>query len=193
MTVEFFEQRSCRATSRKVANESESRTLCAPPDLVYLLTLLSDISYLKAILRVLETDPTPSEILEILTDSAYSISCLSTWHKNWDKNGWKNASGQPVSNADLIKRILYLIRKRPFSGKLVFTHVRGHAGIEGNERADQLAVQGSYLPSKNERDYAAETDEDMLWDEVGDLPEDWADKLEFDIDTSTIPEAEMHS
>lgn len=147
------------------------------------------MSMLQAILRVLESDEKPEQPLEILTDSAYSISCLSVWHYKWADNGWKNASGNAVVNADLIQRILYLARRRPASGKLKFTHVRGHQGIEGNERADRLAVQGSKLPQKQERDYAGDTEEDELWAQVGDLPLD-ADMLQFDISAKEVERAQ---
>ena len=35
--------------------------------------------------------------IEVYTDSAYIHNCMSQkWYKTWEKNGWKNASKQPV-------------------------------------------------------------------------------------------------
>lgn len=69
--------------------------------------------------------------VRILTDSMYSIGCVS---KNW----------VATRNVDLIVSI----RKQFFNlQKMVkdcqFTHVRGHVQINGNERADQLATQAA--------------------------------------------------
>lgn len=69
--------------------------------------------------------------------------------------------------------------------------MRGHQGIYGNEQADQLAVDAAKKPSVPERDYAGETEEEQMWDQLGDLPPDaWTSKLEFDIDESAVADQE---
>ncbi|KAJ1880096.1 hypothetical protein H4R99_002028 [Coemansia sp. RSA 1722] len=78
--------------------------------------------------------------LMVATDSMYSINCLTSWFGKWERNGWVGSQGKPVENADLIKTALRLIRQR--NGRVQFFHVPGHAGIEGNECADRLAVDG---------------------------------------------------
>lgn len=71
------------------------------------------------------------------------------------------------------------------------THVRGHQGIYGNEQADRLAVDAAKGSPVPERDYAGETEEEQMWDQLGDLPLDaWTSKLEFDIDESAVPNEE---
>eukprot|EP01112_Ceratiomyxa_fruticulosa_P011741 TRINITY_DN3212_c0_g1_i1.p1 TRINITY_DN3212_c0_g1~~TRINITY_DN3212_c0_g1_i1.p1 ORF type:complete len:306 (+),score=47.12 TRINITY_DN3212_c0_g1_i1:233-1150(+) len=85
--------------------------------------------------------------LEIRTDSIYTIKCITEWMDNWKRNGWRNAKRQPVMNKDLIMLLDDKVRSR--SGKIKWTHVRGHVGEFGNEKADQLAKEGS-LKSKHE-------------------------------------------
>lgn len=97
---------------------------------------------LSAILRTLEIlDFTPTKRLAIYTDSQYSIDCLTKWHRGWEFKGWINTKEEPVENQDLIKGALHLIRTK-HRGQVEFVKVRGHAGIQGNVRADKLAVKG---------------------------------------------------
>lgn len=96
---------------------------------------------LYAMIRAMEQDIKGENILEIRTDSQYSINCVETWSKSWIKNGWKSSKGTPVENADLVKKLLALRKSRP--GKIEFSYVPGHRGVYGNEMADQLAVQGA--------------------------------------------------
>jgi ribonuclease HI len=63
----------------------------------------------------------------VYTDSTYSIGILT---KNW----------KAKANVDLVGSIRQLMK--PFK-RLKLTHVKGHSGHPGNERADLLAVRGS--------------------------------------------------
>jgi ribonuclease HI len=76
--------------------------------------------------------------LVLHTDSKYCKDGIESWIKNWKKNGWKTASRKPVKNKDLWMRLDSLIELR----SVKFEWVAGHAGIEGNEQADHLAVAG---------------------------------------------------
>lgn len=45
----------------------------------------------------------------IYSDSAYIVNCFADkWYVGWEKNGWKNASGQKVKNRELWEEILKL-------------------------------------------------------------------------------------
>lgn len=87
----------------------------------------------------------------IATDSKYSIDSLTKWGQNWRSNGWKTSNGGNVANRDVIEKCLDSIdniNKEYASkglGKFEFEHVKGHSGIDGNEKADRLAVQGSQM------------------------------------------------
>lgn len=79
--------------------------------------------------------------LIVYTDSQYSIGCLTLWHFNWVKNGWKNSKGESVSNKELIQAILQL----SIGLKIEYRHVKAHNGNHYNEWADKLANNGRLL------------------------------------------------
>jgi ribonuclease HI len=109
---------------------------------------------LIAIVRVLETAPFSQRPLMIKTDSKYSIKCFESWFPKWSTNGFRTANGQPVKNAGLIRYLAALLYAREKAGpKVIFKHVRGHVGIEGNECADRLANDGALKPELPERDW----------------------------------------
>jgi len=71
----------------------------------------------------------------IYTDSMYSINCLTKWHKSWEKNNYMTNDNKPVKNSKLIQEIVAAMKGQD----ILLKHVRGHAGILGNERADKLS------------------------------------------------------
>nr|WP_200918326.1 ribonuclease HI [Jeongeupia sp. HS-3] len=72
------------------------------------------------------------------TDSQYVKNGIETWIHNWKKNGWKTADKKPVKNADLWQRLDGEVARHAVS----WHWVKGHAGHELNERADELANRG---------------------------------------------------
>lgn len=74
--------------------------------------------------------------VEILSDSAYSLKAVAVWAEGWKANGWTKKGGE-LANVDLIKSCHELLSRLGTSVQL--THVEGHAGALGNERADQIA------------------------------------------------------
>jgi ribonuclease HI len=74
-------------------------------------------------------------VVDIHTDSQYLRNGIMQWINNWKRNGWRTASREPVKNVDLWKRL-----DEALGAHTVRWHwVRGHAGHDLNERADQLA------------------------------------------------------
>lgn len=70
------------------------------------------------------------------------------------RNGFLAADGKPVKNRALIKYLAALLHvRRETSQTVEFKYVRGHAGIQGNEAADQLANLGVTMPIIPERDW----------------------------------------
>ena len=73
--------------------------------------------------------------VELWTDSEYVRNGITKWIHNWVKRGWKTAAKAPVKNAELWKQLLAACERHEIN----WHWVKGHAGHEGNERADQLA------------------------------------------------------
>lgn len=77
--------------------------------------------------------------VQIRTDSNLLVRSMNEWMPKWKKNGWKTMQKQNVKNRDLLEKIDKL---RAFIS-VEFVHVRGHAGLHGNEKADRLARLGA--------------------------------------------------
>jgi ribonuclease HI len=73
----------------------------------------------------------------IYTDSIYLKNGITTWIKNWEKNGWKNANKKPVKNKDLWLTLNELSKEHVINWKWV----KAHAGNKYNEIADKLATE----------------------------------------------------
>ncbi len=73
--------------------------------------------------------------IEIVTDSTYLKNGMQSWLAGWKRKGWKTSDGKPVKNQDLWQKLDALAETR----KVRWSWVRGHSGVEGNERADALA------------------------------------------------------
>jgi len=73
--------------------------------------------------------------IELNTDSKYVLQGISEWIESWKSNGWKTAAKKPVKNVDLWQSLDEQVKKH----RINWHWVKGHAGIEGNEMADQLA------------------------------------------------------
>lgn len=74
-------------------------------------------------------------LLLIVSDSEYVIKGFTEWAR-----GWWARDFHKVANADLWRPAVqtYLDRGGPH-GEVRFAWVKGHAGLPGNERADELA------------------------------------------------------
>jgi ribonuclease HI len=77
----------------------------------------------------------PGEDLHILCDSQYVINSVTKWMPGWKRKGWRKADGKPVLNVELLKDIDQALVGR----KYTFEWVRGHAGHDLNEAADDRA------------------------------------------------------
>ena len=91
---------------------------------------------LMAALEGLDAVPAGSQI-DLVTDSSYLANAISKgWLAGWQRKGWRTASKQPVANRDLWERMIVQLARHHAVRPVL---VRGHAGHEANERADQLA------------------------------------------------------
>ena len=76
--------------------------------------------------------------IDLYSDSVYMRDGITKWIKSWKKNGWKTADRKPVKNVELWQRL----EEEKARHDVAFHWVKGHAGDELNERADELARSG---------------------------------------------------
>jgi ribonuclease HI len=92
---------------------------------------------LMAAIQALEALNRPVKV-QLYTDSKYLLDGITRWISGWQRNGWLTSAKQPVKNVDLWRRLVQAINGHEVS----WQWVKGHAGDEGNERADALARLG---------------------------------------------------
>lgn len=100
---------------------------------------------IMAAIMALEALTRPCQV-ELHTDSQYLRGGVTQWIHGWKRNGWRTADKKPVKNEDLWRRLDAAAQRH----KVDWRWVRGHAGHEINERADELARQGMapFLPGR---------------------------------------------
>ena len=91
------------------------------------MELTAAIEALKALRRSCE--------VVLYTDSRYVLQGMTEWLPRWQRKDWRTASGKPVENRDLWEQLI--AAAAPHS--IRWEWVRGHTGVPGNERADELA------------------------------------------------------
>jgi len=92
---------------------------------------------MTAIIEALKTVKMDCNIT-LYTDSKYVMDGITKWLSNWKKKGWITSNKKPVKNKDLWQILEESISKH----NIEWQWVKGHAGIPGNEKADELANQG---------------------------------------------------
>ncbi|MGE0701425.1 MAG: ribonuclease HI [Hyphomicrobiaceae bacterium] len=92
---------------------------------------------LMAAISALEALKKPCKVA-LWTDSNYVKDGISKWIHGWKRNGWKTADKKPVKNAELWQRLDEARRRHDIE----WHWVKGHAGHDENERADELAREG---------------------------------------------------
>lgn len=94
---------------------------------------------LMAAIIALEKIAAATVKVQVWTDSQYVRNGITSWLAVWKRNGWITAAKQPVKNDDLWRRL-----DAAAAGlDIDWRWVKGHAGHEGNELADQLATRGA--------------------------------------------------
>jgi ribonuclease HI len=104
----------------------------------YRLTTNNRMELLACIVGLRALKP-PRDVI-LYSDSSYVVNGVTKgWAKNWKAKNWVKSNGEPALNADLWEELLDLCAKH----QVAFHWVKGHAGIDGNERCDQLATQAA--------------------------------------------------
>ena len=113
----------------------------------------------KLIVRYYRELSEMNKVIKIVSDSEYSIKCISVWLAAWKKNNWKTKNNEDVKNRDLIESIdasmmrIKLINSKLDTAKKIkvkLIHVNSHQAMDrtditkfniwyGNTVADLLA------------------------------------------------------
>jgi ribonuclease HI len=94
---------------------------------------------LRAVISALEEVErrAPGAPVFVHTDSQYVKNGITSWIVSWKRNGWRTADKKPVKNKELWEELdAVVIRVKP-----KFVWVKGHAGVEGNERCDSMVQE----------------------------------------------------
>lgn len=62
----------------------------------------------------------------IVSDSIYSINCITKWSANWKLNGWKTAKGEQIKHMELIQEIIQNLEDVKEYCKISFKHIFSH-------------------------------------------------------------------
>jgi ribonuclease HI len=113
--------------------------------------------------------------IQVFTDSVYVIRGITQWIFGWKKRGWKNAANEEVSNQDIWIKLdqVMLDVKNNLKCEVKWNFVKGHSGVLGNERCDEIAVAFSKhtyidLYEGSAQDYIFDV---SVLPEIKDLPE----------------------
>ena len=115
----------------------------------------AELNALYHALRMAEAEIKTGNSVQVCSDSAYSINCVRAWAPNWEKRGWKKPGGE-IRNLGIIQDCYEIYRR--IRTELNFIHVAGHAGTEGNELADRMAMLGALRKERELRLYAEPVD-----------------------------------
>jgi ribonuclease HI len=86
-----------------------------------------------------------SETAIVWSDSAYAVNGCNEWRRIWKNNGWRKrgpgskARSRTIPHAELWRAIDAALSSSPH---LTVIWCKGHSGIAGNEKADELAELG---------------------------------------------------
>ena len=75
----------------------------------------------------------------IYSDSDYCVKGFNIWMDDWKDRGWRRADKKPVKSRHLWQQVDELSSRK----YVEVLKVKAHSGIEGNERADMLAVDAA--------------------------------------------------
>ncbi len=94
---------------------------------------------LRAVISALEEAErrAPGARVIVHTDSQYVKNGITAWIANWKRNGWRTSDKKAVKNRELWEELdAVASRVKP-----VFKWVKGHAGVDDNERCDAMVQE----------------------------------------------------
>lgn len=112
-----------------------------------------DISF-KIILKYINELVKYKQVINIVSDSEYTIKSCSQWIKKWKENNWKTANGTDVKNKNFIcsidnsmDQIRLYNSKLPdeFKIKVKFLHVKSHQIPDTNDKYRYFVWEGNLI------------------------------------------------
>ncbi|WP_445116203.1 DNA polymerase III subunit epsilon [Acinetobacter sp. WZC-1] len=130
--------------------------------------------------------------LIIWTDSSYVKRGITEWISGWKKKNWKD-----VKNTDLWKKLDAICQNR----EIEWHWIKGHAGHEGNEMADQLANLGVTQLLEQGKNAPVTTQKPLTTTELTAVPtdkkkeDDWllSDPFGLDLMNAELPEPDTET
>ncbi|MDN3557003.1 ribonuclease H family protein [Halomonas maura] len=119
----------------------------------------AELNALHQALRVAREEIARGATVRIHCDSTYTINAITKWASGWKRRGWKKADGQAIKNPEIIQPTHALYES--LKSAVTIAHVKGHAGVEGNELADRMAMYGA---DRQEREFCRYRDSDCVAD-----------------------------
>ena len=95
------------------------------------------IAVIEALRALKNLEGVPSRQAVVYTDSQYVQKGITEWIRKWKLNSWRTSDKKPVKNRDLWMELDTLAAELP----LGWEWVRGHAGIDYNERCDRMTQE----------------------------------------------------
>lgn len=86
--------------------------------------------------------------ITVNTDSSYLINGITKWVKGWAKNNWRTATKEPVVNQDIWEKLVDVVDALETQSDITWSYLKGHSGIPGNERCDEIATAMADLPAE---------------------------------------------
>ncbi len=90
---------------------------------------------LMACIKALESLPVGVEVT-LYSDATYVVKGITEWIHGWMKNNWRTSQKKPVENKDLWMDLY----EASVDKKIHWSLVEGHAGVQANERCDEIAT-----------------------------------------------------
>ncbi len=90
-------------------------------------------------LKEIKTNTEKNNVI-IYTDSSYLIQGITKWVRGWVRNGWMTATKEPVTNQDIWEKLITVVEQVETHHPISWTYIKGHVGIPGNERVDEIAT-----------------------------------------------------
>jgi len=120
----------------------------------------AELNALHQGLLMAQTEIDEGNSVEVLSDSQYSLNCIQTWAAGWERKGWKRKEEGDIKNLEVIQTAYKVYTE--IADEVKLTHVAGHAGIEGNELADRMAMLAVQTKQCELRLYDGDMNVDLL-------------------------------